>query len=186
MGHHNQNVDSKLALHSAPLFSLLHPCLCANHHLSANLLAFCSSSHSPLGVNQFKRSTIILDLKIHEDGGSWVYETPLPPPLWTMHRRRGSVVAVRGLFIQQRKLTTCTDQISTWATHDQGQSLLPGRGLPKSSLSHTLLYKSWVAAVCGFCPGQRKVHRSVGQGNGVWEPALHLTSCGSLPTFSAS
>ena len=79
-----------------PTLSLPHPWLCANYQLSANLLSFSSSSHSALGVNQFKRSTIILDLKIHEDDGSWVYETRSHPYYGWCMGEGGSQVAVRG------------------------------------------------------------------------------------------
>ena len=155
-----------------PTLSLPHPWLCANRQLSANLLVFSSSSHAALGVNQFKRSAIILDLKIHEDDGSWAYETPLPPPLWMMHGRRGQQgCCQRPLYpakeadhwkLENLKRPSGSGPISrheplvisTRATQDKGQSLLftrtPGRGLPKLSPSHISLYKSWVAAMCGF------------------------------------
>lgn len=107
-----------------PTLSLPHPWLCANHQLSANLLSFSSSSHSALGVNQFKRSTIILDLKIHEDDGSWVYETLLQPLLWMMHGRGGQPGCCPRPFIQQRKLTTGNQKISK---DHLAQALSPGR-----------------------------------------------------------
>lgn len=84
--------QSKCGLQTCSSFAPLFPSHipdCANRQLSANLLAFSSSSHAALGVNQFKRSAIILDLKIHEDDKSLAYETPLPPPPWMMHGRRG-------------------------------------------------------------------------------------------------
>lgn len=185
-----------------PTLSLPHHCLCANCQLSANFLAFSFSFHSPLVVNQFKRSAIILDLKICEDGGSWVYETSLPRP-WMMRGRRGSKVAFRGHFIQQKEAnhleledlkissgpTPSSRQISTWATQDQGQSVLfirtSGRGLPKLPPSHALLCKSqWLPCMTSLRGRGRA--QLCGPGKRIWKPALHLTGYGSLPIPSAS
>lgn len=71
MGHHHRNVGSRLALHSVPLFLSHIPVFV----LIADLLAFSSSSHSPFGINQLKRSTIILYLKRNENGGNWVCDS---------------------------------------------------------------------------------------------------------------